>query len=279
MELSYIDHFDNKDSLCVPTQSGCRMACKFCHTREALGKMPTTNLWSGDIVTGVKAVATDLGLVERPRTLLVSFMGCGEPLENDVEMLQAIRGLRNLKPYEVAPIRFSMATMMPKGSVENFVHIGDAVRGEKIPLKVHLSLHFTNNELRRKWMPQAEAILPSINMLEWYKNYTGNPVEIHYTLIEGVNDTNKDAYTLSSLLNARGIPIKFLRFNPKVGQPYKPSSLERAQQFQALMLDSGYEFTMECYTSPGFDIGASCGMFTMDYYIKYAHGTVLTGEE
>jgi 23S rRNA (adenine2503-C2)-methyltransferase len=269
MEIAYIDHADDKDSLCVPTQSACSMACKFCHTTDVLGKIKAANLWSGEIVEGVETAYKELGLAGRPRTLLVSFMGCGEPLENDFEVLQTMRALTSSFSGRVPLIRFGMATLMPRCSAGTFVRLAEAVKAEKIPLKVHLSLHFTQDELRRKWMPRAMDIAPSINLLEFYSMYTGNPVEVHYTLIDGVNDSDEDACRLGMLLRGRGVDVKLLRFNPKAGEPYQPTPAEGVKIFEG-MLGEGFGVVSECYNPPGTDIGASCGQFMMDYYVKYA---------
>jgi adenine C2-methylase RlmN of 23S rRNA A2503 and tRNA A37 len=256
LEVSYIDKDDGKDIICVPTQCGCSQGCLFCHMTGS--GVSTSDLRAGDIVVAVTEVMGILDLVKNKRPLLVSYMGCGEPLCNWKQTLISMTSLSLLFPL----IRFALATILPVGHETEFIEMGRFVRGENLDLKVHLSLHFTNNDQRKRWLPSAGEIRPSLDLLEWYRDYTGNRIELHYTSIEGVNDRSLDVEVLNDLLSDREIPLKLLLFNPKEGLNAFPSPVDLLMALAAMGIQA------ESYTPPGRDIGASCGQFDLESYQK-----------
>ena len=116
-------------------------------------------------------------------------------------------------------------------------------------------------------MPNSLSILPSLVALEYYKKITNNSVEIHYTLIDGVNDTEQDAIRLGEFLKYRGIPVKFLFYNEKPTIEFHASSKKKLNLFKKIL--GKYNIGYEYYIPPGLDVGASCGQFLMEYYLKY----------
>lgn len=256
LEISYIDKDDGKDIICVPTQSGCDQGCLFCHM-TGTGVVPV-NLDALEIVTGVDEVRAILGLTgEKP--LLVSYMGCGEPLCNPQETFHSMRLLHKSIPK----IRFAMATILPKDSEEAFIQLGKQIKFENMNLKVHLSLHFMDDLSRSRWMPSTSGLRPSLDLLRWYRNYTGNRVEIHYTPIDTINDSEQAMILLAECVG-RDIPVKLLQFNPKKGLKSDPS---RKIEFLQKCL-STRNVVNETYTPPGRDIGASCGQFDVKFYLE-----------
>ena len=128
------------------------------------------------------------------RPLLISYMGCGEPLLNYKQVKDSMILLRDTyQTIKVPLIRFAIATSLPEFAWINFFNLTNEIHKEKLPVKIHLSLHYTIDSIRKDWMPNSLSILPSLVALEYYKKITNNSVEIHYTLIDGVNDTERDA--------------------------------------------------------------------------------------
>lgn len=256
LEVSYIDNGTGKDIICVPTQHGCSQGCLFCHLTD-LGASRVGDVLNTDIVEAVQKVREELGLgTERP--LLISYMGAGEPLCTQVEDLyESMKELSKIHPK----IRFALSTTLPEGYEEEFIFLGKLVKEAGINLKIHLSLHFTQDIQRQKWLPKTGRIKPSLDLLEWYRDYTGNAVEIHYTLIDWINDRDQDIAELDLLLGRRSITLKLLEFNPKSGLNAKPSG--KAEKFTKALSPN---FVVEVYTPPGRDIGASCGQFDLDSY-------------
>jgi 23S rRNA (adenine2503-C2)-methyltransferase len=268
IEMAYINKEDGKDIICVPSQTSCKMGCKFCHITDASDKLKYGNLTPLEIIDGVNYIYNDLELIKNPRTLLISYMGCGEPLINMDNVISSMTWLkREYQNVKVPLIRFAIATSLPYFSMVKFFELTEAINSLKLPVKIHLSLHYTNDELRKEWMPESAPIIPSIIALEYYQKRTGNSVEIHYALIDGVNDTEKDAILLTDLLKNRNIPVKFLFYNEKPTIEFHASSKEKINIFKQYF--EKYDIKYEYYIPPGLDVGASCGQFLMDYYLKY----------
>jgi len=258
IEFSYIDNGTGKDIICVPCQSMCNMKCTFCHLTDYIGKVKLRDLTKHEILDGIDHIVKDLGLSRNPdRTLFISYMGCGEPLANMGTVIDTMVILMS----EYSKIRFGLATMLPKSKWREFFKLVDRVKDQKIPLKLHLSLHFTDDETRVKWMPSALDIVSSINALAFYRSMTGNPTEVHYTIMDGVNDGDINMYSLESLIPL-GTTIKFMRYSEKDSLDVGRTGLERITEMCEYLDSTGH--TTEYYEPPGDDIGASCGQFLTD---------------
>lgn len=271
IEFSYIDNGTGKDIVCVSCQSMCNMGCKFCHCTDYVGKIPVRNIPALDIMWGIDFVVKDIG-IKNP-TLLISFMGCGEPFNTgnpDVvidTMLLTQRWNNFEKLYDV--VRFGVATCLPKNRVDRFFKFCQQVKDNNLPVKLHLSLHYTKEFHRNQWMPNSLDIKSSIAACNFFRQYTGNKVEVHYTLIEGINDRSQDRDRLARLLRGTDFDIKLITYNEKETIPYKQNSHPESWRYWlALALGPGHGNT-EVYTPPGRDVGASCGQFMFEDYDKY----------
>jgi 23S rRNA (adenine2503-C2)-methyltransferase len=263
IETTYIDNNSGKDIICVASQTMCGMGCTFCHLTDSIGKLTLRNLTTREIVESVERVYADMNLKDNNRLLLISYMGCGEPLMNIDNVFDSVFSLK----YDYKDIRFGLSTMLPKKKFDEFFLLTKRVAENKLSLKVHLSLHYTNDTQRNKFMPSALNIKPSIAALEFYKELTGNPVEIHYTMIKDTNDKGGDALDLISLLKNRNIPVKFLRFNSKETNKNEGAEMHKIRGFKELL--NANDIKTEYYEPPGKDVGASCGQFLMDKYEQY----------
>lgn len=266
IEFSYINKNDGKDIICVPSQNFCNLACKFCHTTDFIGKIKNRNLSPYEIEYCVKYIINDLDIIKHDRVLLISFMGCGEPILNVDNVIDAMVLLKKLEEKDFSYVRFAVATSIPKSKWLNFYKLVDGIKNNNLPVKIHLSLHYTMDIQRTEWMPASLDIMSSLSAVDFYKKVTKNPVEIHYTLIEGVNDTEQDAILLSTFLKDKDMNVKFLFFNEKPSIDFHASSKEKLKIFKRYF--DKYSIDHEYYIPPGLDIGASCGQFLLDYYIK-----------
>ena len=114
-------------------------------------------------------------------------------------------------------------------------------------------------------MPGASPLHGSIEQVKKFMSLTGNSAEIHYALINKVNDRDKDLKMLVELLENTGIPVKFLIYNEKPSVEFAASL--RVNYFRKVLERRGIK--TEFYIPPGRDIGSSCGQFLMDYYEKF----------
>ena len=259
-EVSYIDNGSPKDIICIGSQTSCSMKCRFCLTSDLEGVV-LRNLTSQEISGCVRQVYDKQCLGNR--ILLVSYMGCGEPLLNWMNVIESMIDINQFQPNS----RFAISTLIPNKNVFEFFKFVEKIQFYGLNVKIHLSLHFTKDEIRREWMPAALNIIPSLDALEFYRDITGNSVEIHYTLIEGVNDSVENAEELSNLVVDRQIPIKLLQYNARPCLEYVSSQDKRLRLFKEELINNCVRH--EYYIPPGQDVGASCGAFLIDYYKKY----------
>lgn len=255
LEVSYLRKGDGKDIVVVPSQTGCNLGCSFCHLTGIDGIV--RNLPAEEIVKSVEA-ALAFQVAASP-TLLVSFMGAGEPLMNVSNVVRAATMLRIRPEYQ--QVRFAVSTLIPgKARFEDFLR---QVQEQKLPFKLHWSLHTPDEKKRKQLMPAASSIFEGTGCLrKWVE--AGLPSEVHYTLISEVNDRPLDASQLSECLDL-GSHIKLLRLAPRQNVPELQES-KRAEGFASSLRERG--FSVEIYSPPGRDINASCGQFVLDQYVR-----------
>ncbi len=264
IEFSYINKNDGKDIICAPTQTSCNLGCKFCFLSDY--KLKVRNLRLEEIIGPIDHVTESLGLLsheKRNKVLLISFMGCGEPLLNLKNVISAAKKIREKYAKEYNVVRFAIATLVPKPSL--LVHLTEEVQKNSLAVKLHLSLHSPFDEKRKEIMPSASGIKESVELLEQFRKETGNSAEIHYAMIDGVNDRDEDLFGLMALFEGRDIPIKFLIYNEKPSLELKESM--RVAFFREELAKRG--IVTEFYIPPGRDVGSSCGQFLMEYYLEF----------
>jgi 23S rRNA (adenine2503-C2)-methyltransferase len=260
IEFSYINKDDGKDIICVPSQTMCNVGCKFCHTTDYIGKIKTRNLTKEEIFFGVDYMYQNLYL--SPKTLLISYMGCGEPIFNNEGVVGSMKLINDKYNFYT---RFAIATSIPENKYIEFFNFTNQVDQLKLPVKLHLSLHYTMDQIRNQWMPRSMNIMESLAAVDFFKKKTGNPVEIHYALLEGINDTEQDAILLTNLIKDRDFNVKFLFYNKKDSIDIEPSEKDKLKTFKRYF--NKYSIEHEYYIPPGLDIGASCGQFLMEEYL------------
>ena len=261
VEASFIDKHDGKHIICMPSQTRCSMGCKFCQMTELGGESKgISKVDLVGLVSEIKALRPR-GQWGGVRTLLVSFMGGGEPMLNRWGVAAAMAALHEWQGsyYEVR--RFAVASIAPSFmAVEGFAN---SIRHYGLNCKFHLSLHSVDERTRRSLMPATGTVPEAIRAAAAYQYITHNQVEVHYTLIEGVNDYAHDALNLAERLRGRDWTVKIIDFNP-IGYLKSESYMKSVGQFREYLHGCG--ITTEFYTPPGRDIGASCGQFIAEEY-------------
>ncbi len=261
LEFSYINKGDGKDIVVVPTQTACNLGCKFCFLTGL--DLPVRNLRPDEMIDGIKYSVTTFH--DDNKILLISFMGCGEPLLSTEKVIKTMASLSDLyfcDDYNL--VRFAVASLIP--SKHSFIKFKDLVIANNLQqlVKFHYSLHTIDPAIRKQLMPAALPHIESIELLKAYKEETNNAVEIHYSLMDLLNDKDIDAKELSELLKGTGFNVKILKLSEK---DYKIQASNRVSEFRKILTDNGIE--NEYYEPPGSDVGSSCGQFLLDYYKKY----------
>ena len=232
-------------SICVTTQIGCKMGCKFC---ASTGIPFIRNLTSGEIVEQLLAVERDA----KVRISNVVFMGIGEPLDNYENVINAIRIINNPKGIEIGARHISIST---SGLVPQIYRLAD----ENIQCTLSISLHATNNKKRSEMMP-VNDVYPIEQLIQACKDYiakTNRRVSFEYALAKENNDNLEDAKALVKLLRGMNCHVNLIPINKIENGKYTKSSIENIMKFRNYLNDHGIVATIR--RELGSDIEAACG--------------------
>ena len=232
-------------SICVSSQIGCKMGCKFC---ASTGIAFARSLTSGEIVEQILAVERD----ENIRISNVVFMGIGEPLDNYENVVNAIRIINNPKGINIGARHISIST---SGLVPNIYRLAE----ENIQCTLSISLHATTDEKRSKMMPVNN--LYNINQLiQACKDYiakTNRRVSFEYALAKDNNDNLEDAKRLVKLLKGMNCHVNLIPINKIENGQFTKSSNENIIKFRDYLNEHGIIATIR--RELGADIDAACG--------------------
>lgn len=237
-------------TLCLSTQVGCAMGCRFCYTAR-MGFL--RNLEASEIAGQVIAVMERLGLAERPRNLV--FMGMGEPLANYENLIKAVRILTDGLGLNYSGRHITIST---SGLAPEICRLG-----HDLDVGLAISLHAPDDETRQEIMP-INRRYPIQTLISACRSYPIKPrrrITFEYLLLQGINDRMEQARGLARLL--RGIPAKInlIPFNESPGLPFKAPSEEDTLAFQKILTGAGY--TVIIRKSKGQDIAAACGQLNI----------------
>jgi 23S rRNA (adenine2503-C2)-methyltransferase len=239
---------EGRDTLCISTQVGCPVDCKFCLT--ALMGLER-NLTAGEIVGQVLHLAQDNGLWAREKRINIVMMGQGEPLLNLAAVLKATRLLCDPKGVGISPRRITVST---SGIIPRLAELGQA---EPRP-KLAISLNASTEEQRRALMPITRKYHLQ-DLIQACRAYPLRPWErltFEYVLLKDVNDSPEDARRVVSLLAPLRCKVNLIALNPGPGIPFETPPPERVAAFQAIVRRS-----IPCFVRKprGLDIYAACG--------------------
>ncbi len=232
-------------TICVSSQIGCKMGCKFC---ASTGIAFVRSLTAGEIVEQIIAVEQDI----QDKISNIVFMGIGEPLDNYENVIKAIRILNHSKGLNIGARHISVSTsgLVPK--------IYDLVK-ENIPCTLSISLHATNNEKRSSMMPVNNAY-PIEELIQACKDYiaaTNRRISFEYALAKDNNDNLEDAKALVKLLKGMLCHVNLIPINKIENGSFTKSTNENIIKFRDYLNDHGIVATIR--RELGSDIDAACG--------------------
>lgn len=241
-------NYDERDTLCISTQSGCAMGCVFCATGQ-MGFM--RNLSAGEIIEQVLYYARELKNQGKKVTNVV-VMGMGEPFLNYDAVLSAVDRLNDSQGFNLGARRITISTVGILPGIQRFA-------AEKRQVNLAISLHAANDTLRSSLLPVNQKY-PLADLIAEVKNYTAltnRRVTFEWALIRGVNDSEKDALELAQLIKGLLCHVNVIPLNPTHNYEGQATSRERAEIFKNLIESQGIPCTVRLRR--GIDIHAGCG--------------------
>ena len=237
-----------RDTICISTQVGCPVDCKFCMT--ALMGLER-NLTAGEIVGQVLFVARDNGLLEEPGRLNIVMMGMGEPLLNLPSVIKATRLLTDPAGVGLSPRRITLST---SGIIPKIVELGE----QPVRPRLAISLNASTEEQRRELMPITRKYHLA-DLMEACRRYplrAWEKLTFEYALLKDVNDSDADARRVTKLLANVSCKVNLIALNPGPGIPFETPDPGRVLAFQAIVRRA-----MPCFIRKprGRDIFAACG--------------------
>lgn len=246
IESALLLHKDGRNTVCVSSQAGCPLGCKFCSTGKAGFKR---NLEPIEIVEQLIFFARHLKKEKKDATNVV-FMGMGEPFLNYENVMRAIKIFNDKNGINIGARNISISSV---GIIKNIKRLSE----EKLQLNLAISLNAPNNELRADIMPinKEYPIETIFKAVDDYIKKTKRKVMFEYILIRGINDSDSCAVELAKLIKKPLYFLNLILYNPT--GILKPSSPERVEIFKSILRKSGVKFSQRYRF--GQDIKAACG--------------------
>ena len=232
-------------TVCVSTQIGCKMGCKFC---ASTGIKFIRNLSAGEIVEQILAVEQDIG----DKISNIVYMGIGEPLDNYDNVIKSIRIMNNQKGLNIGARHISVSTsgLVPK--------IYDLAK-ENIPCTLSISLHATTDEKRSSMMPVNNAynIAQLLQACKDYIKTTNRRISFEYALAKDNNDNLEDAKRLVKLLKGMLCHVNLIPINKVEEREFERPDKTYIYKFRDILEKNNIPATVRI--SMGSDIGGACG--------------------
>ena len=237
--------YHHGNSVCISSQVGCRMGCRFCaSTLDGLER----NLLPSEMLEQIYSIIRHTG--QRVSNIVV--MGTGEPMDNYDNLVRFVRMISDDKGQNISQRNITVSTC---GIVPNMKRLAE----EKLQITLALSLHATTDEKRKQLMPIANkySLKEVLEACNYYFKETGRRITFEYSLVAGVNDTKEDAKELVQLVKGMNCHINLIPVNPIKERDYKQSNKEQIMQFKGQIEKSGISATVR--REMGRDIDGACG--------------------
>lgn len=248
---SVLMKYKHGNSVCISSQVGCRMGCRFCaSTLDGLER----NLTASEMLDQIYRIQHETG--ERVSNVVV--MGSGEPMDNYDNLIRFIRLLTGESGLNISQRNITVSTC---GLVPQMKKLAD----EKLQITLALSLHAPNDGLRRNLMPIAQkyGVSEVMEACRYYFEKTGRRVTFEYSLVSGVNDNLEEAKLLVKLIKDQHGHVNLIPVNPIKERDYVQSGREAILAFQNQLEKSGINVTIR--REMGRDIDGACGQLRKSF--------------
>jgi 23S rRNA (adenine2503-C2)-methyltransferase len=249
---------EDRGTLCISSQVGCTLNCRFCHTGTQL---LVRNLTAAEIVGQVMLARDQLDEWPSPKDdrqlTNIVLMGMGEPLYNYDNVAKAVKIILDNEGLSISRRKVTLSTAGVVPMIRRC--------GEELGVNLAISLHATNDELRDELVPLNKKY-PLAELLEACRTYPGahnaRRITFEYVLLKGINDSPAEARALAKLVDGIPAKVNLIPFNPWPGAPYECSSAAAIQEFSDILFSEGYSAPVR--TPRGRDILAACGQLKSD---------------
>ena len=240
---------DNRLTLCISTQVGCPVKCKFCASGQ---KGLIRSLHTNEIVEEVLLVKRSI----KDKGLNIVVMGMGEPFLNYDNLIKALKIITAGWGMGIGKNRITVSTIGLPDKIEQFA-------GEPVATNLAISLHSPNDEIRAKIIPMAKkaTIKEIIQSVKKYHQITRKDITFEYLMIDELNSDEISANELAKLIKDTGGKINLIPYNEVKGLSYKTPLLAAVMKFQNILRSAGLIAMIR--KSKGQDIGAACGQLLL----------------
>ncbi|MBR0515229.1 MAG: 23S rRNA (adenine(2503)-C(2))-methyltransferase RlmN [Eubacterium sp.] len=246
--------YHHGNSVCISSQAGCRMGCRFC--ASTIGGL-ARNLAPSEMLYQVYHAMKVTG--ERVSNIVI--MGTGEPLDNYDNVMRFIELITDEKGYNLSERSITLSSC---GLVPKIKELAD----RKLQITFALSLHATTDEERKALMPVAEryTLKETLDACRYYFEKTGRRLTFEYSLVRGVNDSEGHAKRLAALIKGMNAHVNLIPVNPVEERSYKGSETQAVDKFKNIL--EKYRINVTIRKGMGSDIDAACGQLRRKYGIK-----------
>ena len=251
---SVLMRYKHGNSVCISSQVGCRMGCRFCaSTLDGLVR----GLTPSEMLDQIYRITRDTG--ERVANVVV--MGTGEPMDNFQNVVQFLKLINSDKGLHISARNITVSTC---GLVDKIRELADL----QLQITLAISLHAPNDELRKTMMPIANkySIEQIMEACRYYLKQTGRRISFEYSLVKGVNDTQECAEQLSGLLHGMNCHVNLIPVNPIKERSYVQSGRKAIEAFKGCLESKGINVTIR--REMGRDIDGACGQLRKSYMDK-----------
>lgn len=251
---SVLMRYKHGNSVCISSQVGCRMGCKFC--ASTIGGLER-NLLPSEMIGEIYQIQKISG--ERVANVVV--MGSGEPMDNYDNFVRFVQLLSDEHGLHISQRNITVSTC---GIVPKMKQLAD----EKLQITLALSLHGSTQEKRKTLMPIANKYeLPEVlEACDYYFEKTGRRITFEYSLVHGVNDRDEDADELIGILKHRNCHLNLIPVNPIKERNFEKPSRKSAENFKNKLEKNGINVTIR--REMGSDIDGACGQLRRRYVEK-----------
>ncbi|MCY6484000.1 23S rRNA (adenine(2503)-C(2))-methyltransferase RlmN [Clostridium aestuarii] len=242
------------NSICVSTQVGCRMGCKFC--ASTVGGV-VRNLSSGEIIAQVLKAQNEIN----DRISNIVLMGSGEPLDNFENVIKFIYLVNAPDTLNIGQRHITLSTC---GIVPKIEELAE----EELQITLAISLHAPNDKIRKTMMPIANkySLQEILDACKYYFNKTSRRISFEYALVKDINDKIENAEELSSKLTGIKCHVNLIPINEIKENNFKKSRIETINNFKGVLTKYNIETTIR--REMGSDINAACGQLRRQYINK-----------